>query len=186
MKLKPITKSVLISVAEKVGLSDYRRITGAYKDKTTSKARWVSMYVLRKCGFSYSAIGKELNKNHATAICACREVLIRKDLLSIAESLEGLVCSYRSDSFRSPDTQRMIKESNGKWDRIFRQFKAECQICQTEDVVEVHHIRPTRNGGNNEPENLLILCPTHHRMLHFGLLKINKIGPPELLEGEKI
>lgn len=186
MRMKPITKKVLIAVAEKIGLSDYTRITGSYKDQLTSKARWVSMFVLRKCGFSYPAIGKELNKNHATVINACKQVAIHKDLSLVAESFDELVSSYRLDSFRSPDTQRMIKEANGKWNKVFCQYKAECQICQVEDIVEVHHIRPLRNGGSNEPENLLILCSTHHRMLHFGLLKINKIGPPKLLIEEKI
>ena len=45
-----------------------------------------------------------------------------------------------------------------------------CMVCGWDIAVEVHHVLERRNGGRNEPENLAVLCPNHHRMAHLGLL----------------
>ena len=37
-----------------------------------------------------------------------------------------------------------------------------CPSCQEEDGLEIDHIVPLCNGGENTLENLCRLCPTHH------------------------
>ena len=44
--------------------------------------------------------------------------------------------------------------------------------------VQIHHLVHWEDGGRTDPENLVALCPRHHRSLHRGLLKIS--GNPEL------
>ena len=39
-----------------------------------------------------------------------------------------------------------------------------CEICEREDVLEVHHIKARAEGGRNIHDNLIVLCPTHHSM----------------------
>jgi predicted HNH restriction endonuclease len=34
------------------------------------------------------------------------------------------------------------------------------------DFAEAHHIIPFTQSMNNNPENILILCPNHHRVIH--------------------
>lgn len=46
----------------------------------------------------------------------------------------------------------------------FKHHKKECIICGENIVVEAHHYDKNRN--NNRPENLVPLCPTHHRYMH--------------------
>jgi len=48
-----------------------------------------------------------------------------------------------------------------------------CQICgygfrekYGVDYAEAHHIIPFVESMNNNPENILILCPNHHRVIH--------------------
>ncbi|MCF8020938.1 MAG: HNH endonuclease [Vallitaleaceae bacterium] len=48
-----------------------------------------------------------------------------------------------------------------------------CQICNFGfrekygvDYAEAHHIIPFVESMNNNPENILILCPNHHRVIH--------------------
>jgi len=38
-----------------------------------------------------------------------------------------------------------------------------CIICGEKNIVEVHHY--DKNHENNEPSNLIPLCPTHHRYI---------------------
>ena len=46
----------------------------------------------------------------------------------------------------------------------FRSWKEECAICGFDKVVAVHHI--DSDHENNDPMNLIPLCPNHHEMAH--------------------
>lgn len=46
----------------------------------------------------------------------------------------------------------------------FYYHKKICIICDEKNTLEVHHYDKNRN--NNNPENLIPLCPTHHRYMH--------------------
>jgi 5-methylcytosine-specific restriction endonuclease McrA len=48
-------------------------------------------------------------------------------------------------------------------------FNNQCAFCAF-TMSDVHHITPRSKGGNNAPENLIVLCPNHHRLCHHGLL----------------
>lgn len=61
--------------------------------------------------------------------------------------------------------------------KILREYK--CQICGHEIItkegkkyIEAAHIKPKRNAGPERPENILILCPNHHKEFDFGNLNI--------------
>lgn len=63
--------------------------------------------------------------------------------------------------------------------KILRNFK--CQICgfsvlkkDGELYVESAHIVPKRKKGTELPENILILCPNHHKEFDLGKLTIIK------------
>jgi len=57
----------------------------------------------------------------------------------------------------------------------FRYHEKKCIICGEENIVAVHHY--DKNHENNDPRNLIPLCPTHHIYLHslFGKLIIKKV-----------
>lgn len=38
--------------------------------------------------------------------------------------------------------------------------------CQKSDDLQLHHIRPLRFGGNNEKQNLMVLCRKCHMFWH--------------------
>lgn len=60
--------------------------------------------------------------------------------------------------------------NNGNWkdDRYqttcFHYHKKECIICGESNIVTVHHL--DENHFNNDPANLIPLCPTHHQYWH--------------------
>jgi len=51
----------------------------------------------------------------------------------------------------------------------FRFHKKKCVVCGEDKAVVVHHF--DYNHKNNDPKNLIPLCPTHHSYLHNKDLK---------------
>ena len=54
----------------------------------------------------------------------------------------------------------------------------QCEICGFDKIVEVHHF--DKNHFNNDVNNLIVLCPNHHRMIHTK--KYEKEVTQQLLE----
>lgn len=52
--------------------------------------------------------------------------------------------------------------------------KHQCSICQS-TTVDVHHIIAVSDGGTNDLENLMVVCPNHHREFHQGKLSIDQM-----------
>ena len=46
----------------------------------------------------------------------------------------------------------------------FQHHEKKCILCRENKIVEVHHL--DENHHNNNPENLIPLCPTHHQYWH--------------------
>lgn len=81
---------------------------------------------------------------------------------------------------------RVIKEALKRKD-ISHKWK--CAFCDWTQTCQLHHIKPRKNSGNNDPNNLIILCPNHHSLADLGeydnnLLKNWTIG--KLLTAEFI
>lgn len=61
-------------------------------------------------------------------------------------------------------------ENNGNWKQssyqstCFLYHDRACVVCRESNIVEVHHLDSDRN--NNDPSNLIPLCPTHHQYWH--------------------
>ncbi len=68
-----------------------------------------------------------------------------------------------------------------------------CQICNYCLVLEngkrhseVHHLRPIGNeGGNDDTDNMIVLCPNHHKAFDFSVLRLDVDGHKVLDLGEK-
>lgn len=61
--------------------------------------------------------------------------------------------------------------------KILRDFK--CQLCgvsiKKKDgsyYIEAAHIKPKHQKGAETPDNIILLCPNHHKEFDFGSLKI--------------
>ena len=58
-------------------------------------------------------------------------------------------------------------------DDIKKRANNTCQVCGCScgnehgvSIAEAHHIKKFSLTQNNKPENILILCPNHHRLIH--------------------
>lgn len=48
---------------------------------------------------------------------------------------------------------------------LYRKITKACIICSFDKVVELHHL--DNNRKNNSEENMIGLCPNHHKMIHI-------------------
>ncbi|KQR99471.1 HNH endonuclease [Williamsia sp. Leaf354] len=48
--------------------------------------------------------------------------------------------------------------------------------CGRTRHLHAHHVRFWRDGGSTDPDNLIMLCSTHHRALHNGEFTIRAVG----------
>lgn len=80
-------------------------------------------------------------------------------------SREKTTCSHSCSNshFRSG-----INNPNWKYtsyrSTCFHYHEKSCVVCGENKIVEVHHY--DENHDNNEPTNLIPLCPTHHQYVH--------------------
>lgn len=85
---------------------------------------------------------------------------------------EKQTCSYSCSNtfFRSGENNPNwgnFSDGQGRngYRRIgFNYHKKECVICGENKIVAIHHY--DNNHNNNEPVNLVPLCPTHHHYIH--------------------
>jgi len=78
---------------------------------------------------------------------------------------EKTTCSHSCSNtyFRSGKNNPNWKESRYR-STCFLQHEKSCVICKESNIVEVHHF--DGNHTNNSIENLIPLCPTHHKYWH--------------------
>lgn len=61
-------------------------------------------------------------------------------------------------------------ENHGNWKperyqtTCFEHHERKCVVCGEDKVVAVHHM--DHNKKNNDPSNLIPMCPTHHQYWH--------------------
>lgn len=80
-------------------------------------------------------------------------------------SSQGKTCSRgcANTYFRSGDQHPNWSESQYRT-TCFINHEFKCCVCDENRIVEVHHF--DENKKNNNPENLIPLCPTHHQYMH--------------------
>jgi len=80
---------------------------------------------------------------------------------------DGATCSYACSNtyFRSGENNGRFKSGSSNYRTIcFLHHEKKCIVCGEDKIVAVHHY--DHNHKNNDPENLIPLCPTHHQYVH--------------------
>jgi len=62
-------------------------------------------------------------------------------------------------------------------EKIILQRRTKCEYppCRETERLDVHHIVARSNGGTNNPSNLVVLCPTHHRSADRGNINATRL-----------
>ena len=87
------------------------------------------------------------------------------ELPTLTDSDAAIIEKYRLTKIRK------LNRSIGNYLKKLYEFR--CQICGQKigapygvNVIECHHINYFVDSLNNDAENLLIVCPNHHRIIH--------------------
>lgn len=102
--------------------------------------------------------------------------LLKSNKKKILEDLKGLNESDPEEITINHKTYKRDNKTVAQL-KILRNF--ECQICGTKIkkgkggfYIEAAHIKPKSLRGRETPDNILILCPNHHKEFDFGTRKI--------------
>jgi 5-methylcytosine-specific restriction endonuclease McrA len=57
---------------------------------------------------------------------------------------------------------------------LFVRGELVCAVCGAKEDLELHHIIPLAMGGNNNIDNIMVLCHKHHVEMHREMCKKTK------------
>lgn len=115
----------------------------------------------------------EVKEHHAKGMCGnCYKRLWNPDghkckrcERTIKVHAKGLCAGCYNFVFRSVQNKAWtFYKKYGLPASQYRKITKCCIICGFEHAVDLHHV--DLNKQNNEPGNLVGLCPNHHRMIH--------------------
>jgi hypothetical protein len=88
------------------------------------------------------------------------------------ETAERLVCDARHLAIK-PSGRDLVHSRVGRCasyaqQRALHKRSSHCQYpgCTATRELEAHHVIPVDRGGKTELDNLILLCPRHHKLLH--------------------
>jgi len=60
---------------------------------------------------------------------------------------------------------------------IYQEASSHCPFCGTAEihVLHIHHIKPRSNGGENAPDNLILVCANCHEKIKNGIISETEI-----------
>lgn len=98
-----------------------------------------------------------------------------------AENVDDITYKNYLEDFPELENQKKelvinrIKRVKSIVDALKEKYHYKCQICgfnfkmkNGNEYCEAHHLVPLSTGGSQMPENVIIICPNHHRMLHYA------------------
>jgi predicted HNH restriction endonuclease len=90
-------------------------------------------------------------------------------------------------SLKSEEREVIVKQVKRYHDIVENSKRKYNNKCQIKDCgftfkkkngrfySEAHHLIPLSEGGTQEENNIIILCPNHHRMMHYADIEIGNI-----------
>lgn len=122
-----------------------------------------------------------------------RECPVCGDMFEVAKGSKNdkVTCSHAcaNTHFRSGENHGNWKDISEYYDDLrhpmlskkyrkicFDNHKHECVVCGEDKILDVHHYDGDRT--NNNPKNLVPICPTHHNYIHseYKDLVIDKVN----------
>lgn len=111
----------------------------------------------------------------------------RNELENDMDIFEEIFNIYQTERIQVCVEQNQYQRNKELVAKLKKAYQYKCQLCADEEnfvilqneetgekYVEVHHIIPNCEGEDEEgtldrPDNLIVVCPNHHRFLHYHL-----------------
>ena len=94
------------------------------------------------------------------------------------EAWEFLFTEDQSNPSSSETSQKKTPPPSEKLknELFFERAGCQCEYCGEEfDSPDVHHIKPRKEGGSNDRNNLIVLCPNCHRKADNEMISRSKL-----------
>jgi hypothetical protein len=133
----------------------------------------------KKCNESFKVDTRELNRGngkYCSLSCAAKTSKLQKyEKICKHCGTQYYTASKFSKYCSSHCKQRNYRlKSKGAFNMkaFYKLFKnLPCELCGWKEASrDLHHIIPVSSGGKNETNNLISVCPNHHRMIHKNLI----------------
>lgn len=128
-------------------------------------------------------LGFRRKKGSKIVFISQSEKIIKNDLDELEKDIQNALSCER-DLLETKDRQsQLIVRNKNLVLRLKKIYGYKCQLCSEEEWMpiqkddgtfysEVHHIIPLADGENEDEsldklENMIVLCPNHHKLLHF-------------------
>ena len=105
--------------------------------------------------------GYELRDTFGPALV--RETIANYDVVAIRQRPRKIVVPEHEEFYRDPVLAESLKSV----------YDHRCQVCgmnfrikYDEPFAETHHIQPLSERGFDIGENIVVVCPNHHRIIH--------------------
>jgi 5-methylcytosine-specific restriction endonuclease McrA len=87
-----------------------------------------------------------------------------------------------------PEMEKVAPPSTTEKERLIQIVGTRCCYpnCKETLALEVHHIIPRAEGGTNKENNLVVLCPNHHRMARDGTIPRERLRLYSVAKVKKI
>ena len=109
------------------------------------------------------------NKIHTYTCETCGKIFERKHPIRKGRKHTCNDCKNSSVHFKENPTSLTDFSKRTISKILFRSGKG-CAICGwNKAICDVHHIKHRKNGGTDDNNNLVILCPNCHREIHSGV-----------------
>ena len=117
-----------------------------------------------QCQHCNNLFAKGTVKNHEKT-CLSKNKICPECNIHFREKGQSRI--YCSNKCANTATRYKPRKDNTYRTICFRFHEKKCVVCGFDKVVSVHH--NDCNKKNNNPENLIPLCPNHHEMIHNRL-----------------
>ena len=89
----------------------------------------------------------------------------------IAHSFDAKYCSKTCKSKNYRKLQVTKEHGTKHLQRVLGHLPCEIPECGWKEATrDIHHLVAVTNGGKNTLDNVIVVCPNHHRMFHHNLI----------------
>lgn len=101
----------------------------------------------------------------------CEKIFTIIDYRNRRKKYCGKSCAVKVNN-KKRTGKRYLKRSQPFREKLLEEFGHKCMVpdCEYDTFVDAHHIVAKKDGGLNDPENGILLCPNHHKEADHGLL----------------
>lgn len=98
-------------------------------------------------------------------------------LLKVTKTTSKEPKSKRVKKVKVSPSRKAPSLAGDKTERIIHSVGTKCCYpnCKETIALDVHHIIPRHEGGSNRRSNLIVLCPSHHRLADRGAIPIRRL-----------